>query len=87
MDLSPKAIRYLLDALQHYRGCLDRRLEEDSLSDDDLADLANDQQYLAALAQDLQTKHEDLLKGCVSLPNGSAGAADRSPDKCGKAVK
>jgi hypothetical protein len=69
MELSPKAIRYLLEALQYYRGHLDRRLEEESLSDDDLADLANDRQYLAALAQDLQHKHEDLLKGRVSLQN------------------
>jgi len=69
MDISPKAIRYLLEALQHYRKHLDRRLEEESLSDEDLADLANDRQYLAALAQDLQHKHEDLLKGGVSLQN------------------
>lgn len=69
MDLSPKAIRYLLEALQHYRVHLNRRLEEESLSDDDLADLVNDRQYLAALAQDLQNKHEDMVKGSVSLPN------------------
>ena len=69
MDLSPKAIRYLLEALRHYRVYLERRLEEESLSDEDLADLANDRQYLAALAQDLQHKHEDLLKGKVSLQN------------------
>lgn len=69
MELSPKAIRYLLEALQHYRGHLDRRLEEEKLSEDDVADLANDRQYLAALAQDLQHKHEELLKGRVSLQN------------------
>lgn len=84
MDLSPKAIRYLLDALRHYRGHLDRRLEEENLSDDDLADLANDRQYLTALAQDLQTKHEDLLKGNTSLPNGSAAATGSSPENAVK---
>ena len=81
MELSPKAIRYLLEALQHYRVHLDRRIEEESLSDDDVADLANDRQYLAALAQDLQNKHEDLLKGSVSLPNGSANTTGSSPGK------
>ena len=67
MDLSPKAIRFLIDALKHYGEHFDRRLEDESLSDDELADLANDRQYLLALAQDLQSHHDDLLKAGVSL--------------------
>jgi len=66
MDLSPKAIRFLIDAVKHYQ---DRHLDEESLSDDELADLANDRQYLAALVDDLQNHHEDLLKGRVSVQN------------------
>lgn len=84
MELSPKAIRYLLEALQHYRGDLDRRLEEENLSEDDLADLANDRHYLAALVHDLQDKHEELLKGSVSPANGSTGLTDPSPENAGK---
>ena len=44
MELSPKPIRYLIDAVKHYEGHFDRRLDEESLSDDELADLANDRQ-------------------------------------------
>ena len=69
MELSPKAIRFLIDAVKHYEEHFDRRLEEDGLSDDELADLANDRQYLDALVQDLQSHHEDLLKGRVTLQN------------------
>lgn len=69
MDLSPKAIRILIDALKHYGEHFERRLEEDGLSDDELADLANDQRYLMALAQNLETHHEELLKGRVSVSN------------------
>ena len=69
MELSPKAIRFLIDAVKHYEEHFDRRLEEDGLSDDELADLANDRQYLVALVKDLQSHHADLLKGRVSLPN------------------
>ena len=67
MDLSPKAIRFLIDALQHYREHLDRRLEELGLSDDELADFGNDRQYVVALSQDLQSRHEYLLKNETSL--------------------
>lgn len=67
MDLSPKAIRFLIAALKHYGEHFDRRLEDASLSDDELADIGNDRQYLVALAQDLQSQHEDLLKAGVSL--------------------
>ena len=67
MDLSPKASRYIIEALQHYRDHLDRRLEDEHLSDDELADIGNDREYVAALAQDFQIHHEDLLKGGVAL--------------------
>lgn len=63
MDLSPKAIRFLIDALTHYEAHVERRLQEEGrLSDDELADLANDRQYLLALRQDLQSRHEELLR-------------------------
>ena len=52
MVLAPKAIRYLIDAVKHYEEHFDRRLDEPGVSDDELADLANDRRYLAALATD-----------------------------------
>lgn len=67
MDLSPKALRFLIEALKHYEEHLGRRLQEEGLSDDDLADLANDRRYLATLGQALQSHHEELLKGSVSV--------------------
>ena len=67
MDLSPKDLRFLIDALKHYEEYHERRLEEAALSDDELADLANDRQYLLALRQELQIRHEDLLKSSESV--------------------
>lgn len=69
MELSPKAIRLLIDALNHYDEHFDRRLEDERLSEDELADLANDQQFLVALRQSLANHHEDLVNSRVSLSN------------------
>ena len=69
MELSPKAIRIIIDALKHYEEHYERRLEEEGLSDDAVADLANDRQYLLALRQDLQSRHDMLVKGRESLPS------------------
>jgi len=67
MDFSPKAIRFLLEALKLYGERLDCSLEDEDVSDDELSDIANDRQYLAALEQSLQSQHDDLLKGKASL--------------------
>src|SRR5437016_2774663 len=67
MDLSLKDIRFLVDALKHYEEHLDRCLEEKDLSDDELADLANDRQYLLTLREYLQGHHDRLLTGSESV--------------------
>jgi len=67
MELSPKASRYIIDALQHYRDHLDRRLEDQDLPEDESADIGNDREYVAALAHDFQVHHADLLRSGVSL--------------------
>jgi len=67
IDLSPKAIRFLIEALNHYEEHCDRRLEEKGLPEDKLADLANDRQYLLALRDDLQGQHDELFKGRESV--------------------
>ena len=69
MELSPKAIRFLMDALKHYAEDLDRRLEEECLSDDELADLGNDRQYLVALMQGLEYHYLEMFKGSEVLQN------------------
>jgi len=61
IELSPKAIRFLIEALNQYQEQCDRRLEEPGVSEDELADLANDRQYLMALREDLQVHHDELL--------------------------
>lgn len=69
MELSPKAIRFLIDALKLYEEHVECRLQkEECLSDNELADLANDRQYLLALRQELHSRHEDLLKASEAVP-------------------
>ncbi len=58
-----------MDALRIYEEYLDRRLGATGLSDDELADLANDRQYVGALHRDLQNRHDVLTTGGVTLRN------------------
>jgi hypothetical protein len=67
MELSPKAIRFLIEALKNYREHFEHRLEEDSLSEDESADISNDHRYLLALEQSLLIHHDELLKAGMSL--------------------
>ena len=43
MYLSPKAIRFIIEALEHYQTSHER------LTEDEVADLTNDSQYLEAI--------------------------------------
>lgn len=71
MELSPKAIRFLIDALQEYEANLERRLEKTGADEGDAADLMNDRLYVSALRQDLQSQHEELLKARSIVPSGT----------------
>jgi hypothetical protein len=62
MDLSPKAVRFVIAALEHYERYHDERLHEEGLSDDDASDLVNDRQYLDAVKQSFQEYHAALLR-------------------------
>jgi len=75
MDLSPKAIRFIIDALEHYVEHFDQLVGNENLSDDELADLSNDQRYLAALRQSLQLQHAELLKSNAMLSQSLADAS------------
>ena len=67
MHLSPKAIRFLIEALEHYQTSHAERLRDERLTEEEIADLSNDYQYLEAIKTDLKKYHEELLCA-VSLP-------------------
>jgi hypothetical protein len=60
MKLSPKAVRFVIEALEHYKGYHDRRLREEGLSEDDVSDLVNDRRYLEAIQRDFETYRDEL---------------------------
>lgn len=61
MELSQKAVRFVIEALEHYQQFHDQRLERDGLSEDDASDLVNDREYLEAIKRDF-VKYQDTLK-------------------------
>jgi hypothetical protein len=48
MNLSQKATRFVIEALEHYRRYYDQRLQQEGLTEDDISDLENDRYYLEA---------------------------------------
>jgi hypothetical protein len=68
MIFSPKAIRFLIEALECYEADLERRAQHE-LSEDELADVINDRQYVAALRRDLQQEASDKARHI--LPSGA----------------
>jgi hypothetical protein len=61
MNLSPKAIRFIIEALEHYQTSHEERLCDERLTEDEIADLTNDYQYLEAIKIDLKKYHGELL--------------------------
>jgi len=62
MPLSPKAIRFLIEAIEHYQTYHEAQLQGESLTEDEAADLTNDYQYLEAIKTDLKKYHEELMR-------------------------
>ncbi len=62
MKLSLKAIRFVIEALEHYRKNHDQRLREEGLSEDDISDLVNDRHYLEAIQKDFEKYQDELLE-------------------------
>jgi hypothetical protein len=62
MKLSLKAVRFVIEALQHYEKDHDKRLSQEGLSEDDISDLVNDRQYLEAIKKDFE-KYRDEIAG------------------------
>jgi hypothetical protein len=48
--------------LDHYQRYHDEQLREEGLSEEEVSDLINDQQYLAAIKQDFEKYRDDLLR-------------------------
>jgi len=71
MHLSPKAIRFIIEALEHYQTSHEERLRDERLTEDEVADLTNDDQYLEAIKTDLKKYHGELLHKLSSHAQGS----------------
>ena len=69
MQLSPKAVRFIIEAVEHYQTYHEERLREEHLTEEDAADLTNDHQYLEALKTALHHYHGELTCQCSSLTN------------------
>jgi hypothetical protein len=54
MNLSPKAIRFLVEALEFQMSAYQTRLDSEELDEDDVADLTNDLMFLESLLQELK---------------------------------
>ena len=52
MTLSPKAVRFVVEALDYYVQDHDRQLHRPEASGDELADWENDRQFIEAIRQD-----------------------------------
>jgi hypothetical protein len=67
MQLSPKAIRFIIAALEHYQTHHEERLRDEHVTEEESADLTNDHQYLEALKTDLKQYHDELM--CKGFPS------------------
>jgi hypothetical protein len=54
MNLSPKAVRFLVEALEFRMAAYQTRLDSEGLDEDDVADLTNDLMFLESLLQELK---------------------------------
>ena len=61
MELSPKAIRFIIEAVEHYQTYHEERLRDEHLTEEEAADLTNDHQYLEALKTALKQYHDELM--------------------------
>lgn len=61
MNLSPKALRFVIAAIAAQQQQFAQQLQGSQLSEDAAADLSNDAQYLEAIKQDLQAHHDALI--------------------------
>ncbi len=62
MQISLKATRFLIEALDYYRRHQDQELQRGGLTEDEVSDRVNDLQYLDAIKQDLERHRDQLMQ-------------------------
>lgn len=67
MNLSLKATRFVIEALEHYRQYHDQQLKRNGLSEDEISDLVNDQLYLDAIKHELEEYRDTLSQQCQAV--------------------
>ena len=53
MELSPKAIRFIIDALDYRINAYEERLKLENLNEDEISDITNDFMFLEALREEM----------------------------------
>ncbi|MBD2303423.1 hypothetical protein H6G80_07505 [Nostoc sp. FACHB-87] len=54
MNFSPKATRFIVEAIEYRIDAYQKQLEADNLSDDEISDITNDMMFLESLLQELR---------------------------------
>lgn len=68
IQLSPKAIRCIIEALTYYQTVQEKRLRDGGVTEEEVSDLTNDQHFFEAIKTDLHKYHEELVsKGSTPL--------------------
>jgi hypothetical protein len=62
MNLSLKATRFVIEALEHYQHYYDQQLRQEGLTEDAISDLDNDRHYLEAIKQDFEAYRDALMR-------------------------
>jgi hypothetical protein len=58
MNLSPKALRFMVEALEYRVAAYEQQLETSDFQEDEAADVTNDLMFLESLLQDLKKSLE-----------------------------
>ena len=53
MELSPKAIRFIINALDYRINAYQERLKLENLDEDEISDITNDFMFLEALSEEM----------------------------------
>ncbi|MCV3216874.1 hypothetical protein OGM63_25780 [Plectonema radiosum NIES-515] len=53
MELSPKAIRFIIEALDYRINAYEERLKLENLNEDEISDITNDSMFLEALREEM----------------------------------
>ncbi|MEH2002154.1 MAG: hypothetical protein V7L00_26045 [Nostoc sp.] len=54
MNFSPKAIRFIVQAIEYRIKAYQKQLETENLNEDEISDITNDMMFLESLSQELK---------------------------------